>query len=278
VSLAQGTAKTRTKFDVGSRLVSWPAFAVLIVTAQAIFSAICAPGLLLSSFTLITSLVLHLIATAVAIRNALQSVLGQRRFWGFLALGFAAWTWESLSWVYYELFLHQSIPDESIANVALLFYVVAFMGATGSRPYLGVSSKAAKMAERTFLGELIFWTIVTIVVLSPRFSEPKPAALTFNVRFDALYFAEYLVLMAMLLAAIHFAPKPWRMLYWNFFGVVSVFAFVSLIADLGFDIGGYYPGDWTDLVSIGALCWFIWILLFARRLRRDRLETIVVNS
>jgi len=258
-----------------SAVFSWPAAAVAVIVLQGILSSVLKPGQTLSSYTLIPYFILLVLATVIASVNALQRTLGQRPFWAFLAVGFGLWALDSWLWIYYELILRQKIPDSSIADPALFLHVVPFLAALATRPELGEASLRRHQTTLNFLLLLLFWVFLYAFLVFPFQFLPANSTI-YNLRYDVLYFGENLALIATLGALLLRADAPWKSLYWHMLGATGVYVTASLIANTAIDLGGYYPGHWTDFVILIAICWFVWIPLRARQLEpptRSYVET-----
>ena len=248
-----------------SAILSWPAALATVVVIQAVLSFGSKPGIALSTYTLIPYFLLLVLATGVASVNAVQRTLAQRPFWAFLAVGYGLWALDSWLWVYRELVLHQKIPDSSVADPVLFLHVIPFLAALATRPELGQASLRRQQTTLNFLLMLFFWVFLYAFLVFP-FQFLPGNSIIYNLRYNVLYFGENLALMATLGALLLRAHAPWKSLYWHLLGATGVYTTGSLAANTAIDLGGYYPGHWTDVVIIIAICWFVWIPLRARQL------------
>jgi two-component system cell cycle sensor histidine kinase/response regulator CckA len=251
------------RFRLRSLVLSWPTALATVVVFQAVLSFRSKPGVALSTYTLIPYFLLLVLATVVALVNALQRTLGQRPFWAFLAAGFGLWALDSWLWIYYELILRQKIPDNSITDPILFLHAVAFLAALATRPDLGQASLRRHQTTLNFLLVLLFWAFLYAFLVFPFQFLPENSTV-YNLRFNILYFTENLALMMTLGALLILARAPWKSVYWHLLGATGVYTTGSLAANTAIDLGGYYPGHWTDFVIIIAICWFVWIPLRAR--------------
>jgi two-component system cell cycle sensor histidine kinase/response regulator CckA len=247
-------------------LVSWPAAATAVLVAQAIGSFGMQPGTFLSAYTMITYFLLLMLAVFVASGNALRGTLGQRPFWVLLAAGYGLWALDQWLWIYYELGLRTKIPDSTIADPALFLHVVPFLAALATRPDLGQETRERHQTTLNFLLLLLFWVFLYAFLVFPFQFLPGNATI-YNLRYNVLYFAENLAVIVTAGFLIVPAKPPWQSVYWHLLGATSVYSVGSLAANTAIDLGGYFPGHWTDLVIIIAICWFAWIPLRARRLK-----------
>src|SRR6201999_2067562 len=97
------------------------------------------PGPFLEAYRPISYFLLLLLATAFAIRNAVQKTLDYRPFWIFLALGCGLWALDQWLFVYYDVGLHADIPDNSMADPVLFLHIVPLMAAAITLPQWNIS-------------------------------------------------------------------------------------------------------------------------------------------
>src|SRR5215471_12863941 len=98
------------------RSSSWQSALIGIVVIKAVLSVAVTPGSFLASYSGISYLLLLLLATGFAIRNAFQKTLGSRSFWAFLGSAYALWALNQALQLYYELIRHIETPDDSISD------------------------------------------------------------------------------------------------------------------------------------------------------------------
>ena len=81
---------------------------------KAVLSFAVKPGSFLVSYSGISYLVLLVLATCFAMRNAIQNTLGGRLFWALLAAAYGLWSAHQALSLYDELGLRIEVPDNSI--------------------------------------------------------------------------------------------------------------------------------------------------------------------
>jgi hypothetical protein len=229
-----------------SAILSWPAAVVAVLAVQVVLSFGLKRVDLLCAYRLIVYFMVLVLATSVACLNAVEKALGQRWFWAFLALGYGLWGLDSWLWVYYRLILHRNVPDTSMADPALFLHVVPFIAALATHPELGQSSPPRHQTTLNFLLVLFFWAFLYAFFVFPYQFLLSDSAV-YNLRSNALYFAENVALIAALATLLSRTQPPWRSLYWHLLCATSVYAVASLLANIEIDRGSYYPGKWIDL-------------------------------
>ncbi len=210
----------------------------------------------LSAYSLIVYFMLLVLAISLACVNAVAKTLGQRWFWAFLALGYGLLGLNSWLRVYYQLILHRKVPDTSMADPALFPHVVLSIAALATLPELGQSSPP--QTTLNLLLVLFFWTFLCAFFVFP-YQFPFDASTVNDLRYDALYFAENVVLIAAVAALVSRTQPPWKSLYWHLPGATSVYAVASLVANIDISRGGYYAGRWIDLVLFTGVGWSVWV-------------------
>jgi hypothetical protein len=89
---------------------SWLAVGAALLATQAIVALTLRHGSALVAYYDISYLVLLLLASGVAFRNAVRSRQAARLFWAFLAAAFGVWALVSIGWLNRGVF-HDRIPS-----------------------------------------------------------------------------------------------------------------------------------------------------------------------
>jgi hypothetical protein len=134
-----------------SRLYSWPAVALTLLVTQAALSLTLKQGPTLVAYCEISYLLLLLLASGVAIRDAVQNRQTIRLFWSFLAAAYGLWALVPCSW-FYSVVLHGKIPAFLFDNPPLFLHIVLMIAAVVSRPHLRLPSHRPYRATLNFFG------------------------------------------------------------------------------------------------------------------------------
>jgi len=265
--------QSSSNLEIASRLPSWPPVLIAIVVIKAVLSLAVKPGSALVSYSGVSYFLLLLLATGFAIRNGLQNTLGRRSFWVLLAIAYGFWTLDQWFFVYYELVLHVEVPANSMADPVLFLHVVPFIAALATLPHRNTDSKLYRIVLNSLL-VLFFWGFLYGYYVFPyQYLSSNAPATSYALRFDILYLAENLVLVLAAALLTFRAHHPWKSIYLHLLGASTLYALSSAMANLAIDSGGYVNGKLYGLGLTGAVCWFVWIPLSARRIPRAETES-----
>jgi signal transduction histidine kinase len=249
----------------------WPALLAGILIVKAILSLTLRQSFGAARYNADVYFLLLLLATAFAVRNAVQNIQGNRPFWVFLAVGTGLWSLDQVLYLYYVNGLHRDVPDSSIADPALFLHIVPLMAAVAIRPYVSRFHPKAGRATLNFLVLLFFWVFLYAYVLFPyQYLFWNPAI--YNPRFDVLYLVENVALVVVLGIAAWHASAPWRSICIHLLGASALYALGSTLGNLLIDAGGYYNGSLYSFFQAASACWFVWVPLRARQLAPARLQ------
>src|SRR6516164_3354779 len=151
---------------VGLRTYVWPAVAAGLMVLRVVLSHASQRDAF-DAYGSLSVFVLLLLCTGFATLNAIEKVQGSRAFWAFLAVGFGLWAVDAWLWVYYPTIRRQTIPDSSIADVALFLHVVPFMAALATRPGLDQPSQKVYRTTLNFALLLAFWVFLYAFFVFP---------------------------------------------------------------------------------------------------------------
>ena len=269
---------------LGRRLNAWPVAAVLLLAVQALLSLTLKQGPALVAYCEISYLVLLLLACGVSIRNAVQNRQAIRLFWSFLAAGFGIWALVPCSWIN-SVVLHGRIPEFLFDNPPLFLHIVLFIAAVASRPHLRLPSQRPYRTTLNLLILLFVWVFAYAFFLYPYEYGAQGAAMI--LRFEAVYFAESLVLVAILARLISRSQSPWEFIYQHLFGASLLYACGSFAANLVWALKDP-SGDLTGtsfpvargLIGMSftaSIFWFLWIAVQGGKLKAKLANAVVLD-
>ena len=247
-----------------ARFAFWPTALLAIVIIKAGLALALRPDASVLSYSGgILYLLLLLLATGFAIRNAIENTLGSRPFWVFLAIGTGLWALGQWIYVYYGLGLHIDVPDNSIADPALFLHVALLMAAVATFPHRNVTDQKRYPALLNAILLVIFWGFLYVYAVFPH--QLYPSATSYALGFDVLYTLEnWALILAVVVLSVR-ASLPWKPIYLHLLGASTVYALSSVAANLAIDAAGYINGKLYGVGPIAAVCWFVWIPLRARQ-------------
>ena len=239
----------------------WRTALIGIVVIKAVLSVAVRPGSFVVSYSGISYLLLLLLATGFAIRNAVQKTLGSRTFWGLLGIAYGLWALDQSLQLYYELVLHIEVPNNSIADTLLFLHVVPLMAAVATLPSQNTSRKLYRVLIDSLL-LLFFWTFLYGYSVFPY--QYLYSTSSYAVRFDVIYLLENLTLVLGAGFLTFRIEQPWKKIYLHLLGASTLYAISSAVANLAMDSGGYVNGRLYGLGLTAAVCWSVWVPLQAR--------------
>jgi PAS domain S-box-containing protein len=249
---------------VGLRTYVWPAVAAGLMVLRVVLSHASQRDAF-DAYGSLSVFVLLLLCTGFATLNAIEKVQGSRAFWAFLAVGFGLWAVDAWLWVYYPTIRRQTIPDSSIADVALFLHVVPFMAALATRPGLDQPSQKVYRTTLNFALLLAFWVFLYAFFVFP-YQVPFHNNAIYDVRYERLYLFECLAWIAALGVLLPRTQNPWNSIYGHLFIASALYTLCSWFANLDIDSNSYHGETVYGLGMLAARCWFVWALLRARQL------------
>ncbi|HSY36889.1 MAG TPA: PAS domain S-box protein, partial [Acidobacteriaceae bacterium] len=270
---------------LGRRFDSWLAVGFAVLAAQAVLSLILRKGPALVAYGDINYLVLLLLASGVALHNALQSRQATRLFWSFLAAAFAVWALVPGGWLN-RVVLHSRIPTFLFANPPLFLHIVLMIAAVASRPHLKLPSRRPYRSTLNFLLLLFVWVCAYAFYLFPYQYANQGIAMI--LRFEAIYFVENGFLLVILGRLIFRSPSPWKRIYLHMLGASALYSGASLITNVflalrdasGDLTGARYPvvSGVVALAFTASIFWFFWIGLEGNRLKSELNHAVLLDT
>ncbi len=242
----------------------WVLATVLIVSVLGILSQI--PGIhdKMPAYSDISLFVLILAATLMGISNALRGGMGRRTFWILFALSMGIWGLDQWLWIYYQVWRHTPVPNESIGDPSLFLHTVPLMAALAVRPHLESSTRRLQQTTFSFLLLLFFWVFLYAYYVFPhQFLIPDPSV--YWLQYNALYFCENFAVIALAGNLILRTEGPWKSVYVNLFGAAALYAIVSEQINVALNTGAMVSAvpfyDWGLTASA---CWFVLTAIWGR--------------
>ncbi|MBI3644513.1 MAG: HAMP domain-containing histidine kinase [Acidobacteriales bacterium] len=236
-----------------------------------------APSIFPSPFfrTAMGNLVPLLVATATVVltaRNAFDSRGHTRLFWGLMTAGMAMWWFNQAGWAWFEVVLRKPVPDPFEGDVVLFLHFVPIMAAVAIRPQRADDREGLLPSTLNVVILLVWWMIVYAFAVFP------DEYLTTNVpvyslRWDMLYLAEGLILIAVSGWSFLTSSGPWRTLYRNILLATVVYAFSAETINAAIARGTYASGGIYDIPFLMALLGFFWVAVMGRHCLRETQAT-----
>ena len=254
----------------------WPAALIGMVVIKAVLSLAVKPGPFVISYSGISYLLLLVLATGFAIRNAVRNSSRGRLFWGLFATSFGLWAMNQGLQTYYALYRRMKVPDNSIADPLLFLHVTVLMAAVATLPHRNATNQRSYVSILNALLVIFSWiSLYGYAVFPYQYFYSNPALLSYPLRFDFLYLCANLALIAMVAFSFPSVESPWRSVYFNLLGAAALYTLSSTITNLVIDyLGGYVNGKVYGLSLIASVCWFVWVPVRAWQVQRSETNVI----
>jgi PAS domain S-box-containing protein len=266
-------------------MYSWWAVGAAVLATQAVVALTLRQGPALVEYYDISYLVLLLLASGVALRNAVRSRQAARLFWSFLAAAFGVWALVSIGWLNRGMF-HDRIPTFVFANTPLFLHVVLMIAAVASRPHLKLPSRRPYRATLNFLLLLFVWVFAYAFYLFPYQYQNQATAML--VRFEVIYFVENGFLLVILGRLIFRSQSPWKRIYLHLWGGSALYTCASLAANFFWALkdssgdltGAKYPviSALAALAFTASMFWFFWIGVEGGRLESELNHAVLLDT
>jgi len=269
----------------GRRFYLWGTVGAALLATQAVVALTLKQGSALVAYYDISYFILLVLASGVALRNAVRSRQATRLFWSFLAAAFAVWALVPSGW-FNRVVLHASIPSFVFANPPLFIHIVLMIAAMASRPHLKLPGRRPYRSTLNFLILLFVWIFAYAFYLFPY--QYGNQAMAMMLRFEAIYFVENGVLLVILSMLIFRSQFPWKRIYIHLLGASALYTCASLVTNVFWALkdssgdltGAKYPviSALAGLAFTASIFWFIWIGFEGNRLRTKLNDAVVLDT
>lgn len=251
-----------------SRSIKWMAaiwFMVLVIYAGVSLS-LQRGSPALSVFGNLVQCMVPLLANAGLLLNAGTPHWRKNLFWMLLALGCTLWMVGQFAWTYYEVYLHQAMPDLYAGDIVFFLRGIPMMAALTLRPHLKRSEVHLRFGYLDFVLLLAWWVFLYVFIVLP-WMYAAPSLGQYNYNYILLHNTQNLVIVTGLGYFAFKTAGAWRVVYANLFGAAALYMLSSLSINVALDLNLYYTGSLYDLPLISSFLWFAFagVIAFARR-------------
>ena len=216
----------------------------------------------------LTPLLLIAVAAILSSRNAFDSRGHTRLFWSLITAGLVMWCFNQGCWAWFEVVLGKPVPDPFEGDIVLFLHVVPMIAAVAIRPHQADEREGMLPSALNVIILLVWWIVVYAFFVFPE--EYIVANLSvYSLRWDFLYLAEGVMLIAVSASAFFSSSGSWRGLYRNIFVAAILYTFSSEAINEAISRGTYRSGGIYDLPFLAAVLAFLWIAIAGRRCLRD---------
>ena len=236
----------------------WLGIVATVLAAFTVASATLRQSYGLTAFCDITESLLLISGMAALFPLAVRSRGRLRLFWSLIILGVTLWFSYQMMWTYFEVLLHQEVPDIFSGDVVLFLNIVPLMAALALRPHLPRDEYSARLGRLDFALLLIWWFYLYALMVIPwQYVEPDVDA--YNRNLNAVYLTEKIAFLAGLAYCWMGSKGKWKKIYGSLFGMSFCYSFSSAIANWAIARHVYYSGSYYDIPLAVAMAWLTWI-------------------
>ena len=196
-----------------------------------------------------------LLANAGLLLNAGTPHWRRNVFWMLAALSCTLWMIGQFQWTYYEVYLHQPLPDMYPGDIIFFLRGVPMMAALTLRPHLNRSEMQLRFGYLDFVLLLSWWVFLyAFMVLPWMYAEPTLGQ--YNFTFDLITNIQNMVTVAGFGVLWLESRGAWRTVYAHLFGADVMYMLSSLTINVAISLRVYHTGSLYDLPLVAAFLWF----------------------
>jgi len=239
-----------------SRTYVWiAAVSLTVLGVYAVLSLSLPQGETLNAFANIVQCLVPLLANAGLLLNAGTPHWRRNVFWMLTAMSCTLWMIGQFQWTYYEVYLHQSLPDLYAGDIIFFLRGVPLMAALALRPHLRRSEMQLRFGYLDFVLLLSWWVFLyAFVVLPWMYAEPSLGQ--YNFTYDVVTNIQSLVTVVWFGVLWLQSRTAWRTVYAHLFGADVMYMLSSLIINVGIGLKEYHTGSLYDLPLVASFLWF----------------------
>lgn len=246
----------------------WTAAAIACLAALAGAALLLPQTFLLTALSDLIQCVLLISCTIAFLPHALKSQGRMRLFWALIASGMAFWLSYQLLWTYFEVWLHQDVPDPFGGDIVLFLHFVPLMAALALRPHLPQDEYATRLGRLDFALLTVWWIYLYVLIVIP-WCYVITNELAYSRNLNAVYLLEKVAFLGALAAACLRSKGRWRTFYGHLFGASLTYAASSYVANWAISRNVYYSGSLYDIPLVASMIWIVLIGLWTRDIEPD---------
>jgi len=226
-----------------------------ILGVYTLLSLTLPPAASMNAFANIVQCLVPLLANAGLLLNAGTPHWRRNVFWMLTAMSCTLWMIGQFQWTYYEVYLHQPLPDLYPGDIIFFLRGVPLMAALALRPHLKRSEMQLRFGYLDFVLLLSWWVFLyAFVVLPWMYAEPSPGQ--YNFTYDVIANVQNLVTVVWFGVLWLQSRTAWRTVYAHLFGADVMYMLSSLIINVGISLKEYHTGSLYDLPLVASFLWF----------------------
>jgi signal transduction histidine kinase len=209
----------------------------------------------LSTWGNIVQCLVPLVANAGLLLNAGTPHWRRNVFWMLLAMSCTLWMIGQFQWTYYEVYLHQALPNPFPGDILFFLRGIPVMAALALQPHRKSGELRMRFGSLDFALLLTWWTYLYVFIVMP-WIYASPSAGEYNFTFNVVTNIQNMVIVVGLGALWLKSSGAWRMVYANLFGATSLYMLSALILDVASDANQYHTGSLFDIPLLSSFFWY----------------------
>jgi diguanylate cyclase (GGDEF)-like protein len=194
----------------------------------------------------ITTALLMLVALLAFANQGGASKGRVRWFWMLQAAGWTLWLSDQMVWVYYDLILHQKMPQMHPADALLFLAGAPMMAGLLLRPHQEPSQGNVRLGALDFLLLLLWWLYLYVsLVISWQYVSINQDG--YNLNFDGLSWTENVAFAVVLGIFCFRSSGRWKKFYGVFFAAALFNSFFFFLLNRAIEQDLYFTGSWYDI-------------------------------
>ncbi len=203
----------------------------------------------------IVSALLMLTALFAFARLGLASKGRVRWFWMLQAAGWALWFSDQVIWIIFDLVLKQKLPTMYPADALLFLAGAPMMAGLLLRPHRQPSEHSSRLGVLDFLLLMLWWLYIYVsFVVCWQYVSPNLDL--YNRNFDALEWAETILICSVLVVFWLQSSGRWRTFYACLCGAFIFNGIWFYVLNRALEKDLYFTGSWYDIPYSGSFALF----------------------
>jgi signal transduction histidine kinase len=258
------------------RTYAWiAAVSLSVLGVYAMLSLTLRQGENLNAFGNIMQCLVPLLANAGLLLNAGTPHWRRNVFWMLTAMSCTLWMIGQFQWTYFEIYLHQSLPDLYPGDIIFFLRGVPLMAALALRPHLKRGEMQLRFGYLDFVLLLSWWVFLYVFVVLP-WMYAEPSLGQYNFTYDVITNVQNMVTVIWFGVLWLQSRRAWRTVYAHLFGADVMYMLSSLVINVGIGLKEYHTGSLYDLPLIASFLWFAAAGFIAYK-NRDLLDDATVS-
>jgi signal transduction histidine kinase len=208
----------------------------------------------LSNFGNLVQCIVPLFANAGLLLNAGTPHWRRNLFWMLTAMSCTVWMIGQFQWTYYEVYLHEPLPDLNAGDILFFLRGIPMMAAIALRPHRRRDEIQFRFGYLDFILLFVWWSYLYVFAVLP-WMYATPSVAQYNHNYDLLANIQNMVIVVGWASLWLNSKGAWRTVYANLFGASAVYLLSSLTANVAIAAHNYYTGSLYDLPLISNFLW-----------------------